>query len=612
MKLLMLLGAVAPAMAQGTAPPPTTPRFVLVEGQITDAHGAGQCSAAVTVRRKNPDGSNGDLLATATTNEMGDFVVNSNDRVEGEVVVTVSKPHYADLVQMVVLGGEAPPFLGEALRGNLTVSGRVLDVIGARPIAAARVVLESGADRLPATTGDDGRFTIAGASPGEAELTVQAEGFGREKKVVAEVHAASEQQITLKPERIIHVKVMDDQGRPIPDVLVECLDQPRGDLRQNLSDKTGLATFAGFNFDASTLAVRLTHTEYVSSPSFDRPINPPRDQRESTHEFAMTRAGMISGNITSAADDNGLQGARVFIGDEYSESVPRDYSKDDGGYTIRGVRPGVAAATVHLSGYAPELKTVEVKPGETTTLDVALEPALVLEGVVKTDQGLPMPQAEVTAISWRGRSTLGLRAITDAQGRFRMENAPHDEFRVAVSAADREPFHQTVRADAASPIEIKLPPGPRTLKPAGALGVGAPMPNVTVQTLAGESICFAELKGKTVLVEFWATWCIPCLDELPHFLAVKEKHGARKDFVMISISRDHDVGVVREHLQRHPKITWHQVVGAPAGAQQAADGFGVTSLPETFVIGPDGKIAAHRLRREAIERAVEDTLKAGP
>jgi thiol-disulfide isomerase/thioredoxin len=266
--------------------------------------------------------------------------------------------------------------------------------------------------------------------------------------------------------------------------------------------------------------------------------------------------------------------------------------------------------TVHLSGYAPELRIVEIHAGKTTDLEITLQEARSIEGVVKSETGQPAADAEVAAVSWRGHATLGLRAMTDKDGRFRIENAPADAFEVAVRGPDRESVRQTVQAGQGSPIEIRLPGAPALAeKKKGPLPIGTDVPAIVVKTLSGESLNFTDLKGKTVLLDFWATWCPPCVEELPHFVRVHEKYGARKDFLIVGISKDKDVEDVREHLRRNPRQVWPQVVGTAAGVKEASDAFGVTAVPVVFLIDKDGKITANSLRGEQIEQAVDEAMK---
>jgi hypothetical protein len=82
--------------------------------------------------------------------------------------------------------------------------------------------------------------------------------------------------------------------------------------------------------------------------------------------------------------------------------------------------------------------------------------------------------------------------------------------------------------------------------------------------------------------------------------------------MMIGISRDHELEPMADYLKANPKIAWPQVYGDAAGVQKACDAFGVTGIPELFLIGPDGKIIDAHLRGEGIVARVEQLLKDRP
>ncbi|MHC4698331.1 MAG: hypothetical protein ACYTFA_16485, partial [Planctomycetota bacterium] len=98
--------------------PDAAAQIVIVEGQVTNNLGAGEQGVAVSVYRQKEDGGKGGLIATAVTDEIGDFKVTSPEAVHGDVIVTLSKPHYAETVRQVHLGDEEfPPYLAEELEG---------------------------------------------------------------------------------------------------------------------------------------------------------------------------------------------------------------------------------------------------------------------------------------------------------------------------------------------------------------------------------------------------------------------------------------------------------------------------------------------------------------
>ncbi|HWS48080.1 MAG TPA: TlpA disulfide reductase family protein [Acidimicrobiia bacterium] len=111
-----------------------------------------------------------------------------------------------------------------------------------------------------------------------------------------------------------------------------------------------------------------------------------------------------------------------------------------------------------------------------------------------------------------------------------------------------------------------------------------PAPSFKVKTLDGKVIDSASLRGKTYVVNFFNSWCIPCRQEAPALAAFYNAHKGEHDFAMIGIVHDDDPSAARAYAAQE-KIAWP--VGLdPNGA--AALGFGTTGQPETYVIAPDG------------------------
>jgi thiol-disulfide isomerase/thioredoxin len=108
--------------------------------------------------------------------------------------------------------------------------------------------------------------------------------------------------------------------------------------------------------------------------------------------------------------------------------------------------------------------------------------------------------------------------------------------------------------------------------------------------------CSTSLKGKVVLVNFWATWCDPCRAEIPSLIQFQEKYGG-KGFTLLGIAMDEDgAGVVQRFVDKtkfdvdgYPKTMNYPIV---IGSDPVADKFGgLWAYPTSFVIGRDGKIA---------------------
>lgn len=595
-----------PTTGEESAPP----SFVLVEGQLTDHIGAGHAGMKITVYRKTDDGKRGEVIASAATNQYGDFSVTAPQPFHGGVIVSCVTATYKELVREFHLGDEDyPPYLAETLEGKLVVIGRVFDASTSKPVAGASVELKAVYKDWTTESDEQGRFTIKGVYPGRGELVIEADRYGREVQTIKRLEDFGEILIHLKPQRIVHLAILDENKAPIRNVSIECYDQARDDFRVGVTDDQGRLTLDGLHFDAVTLTVRLTHEDYVSSSGFDRTISAPKDKTESTHELAMKRAGRISGLITEAASGEGLNGARLVVGDHSGPDLPRDWSNYKGEYTVGGIPPGPAAVTVYLAGYAPDLATIVVEAGQNANVDFKLRQAASVHGVVKSESDRPVPGVWVAAISWRGHNTLGLRAITDHDGRFVIDNAPHDVFEVSVAMPGAEPITRVVSAGRKDAIEIVLPDSAirEASLPGSRFSIGDEVPGIKMTTLDGQTVDLAELRGKTVLLDFWATWCAPCVADLPHLVEVYEKFGSRKDFVMIGVSLDGDEEILKDFIKKK-ELAWPQVFGEGGHVEGATQAFGVRGIPAVFLIDPYGKIAGQELTGSELVNKVRQVL----
>jgi len=111
--------------------------------------------------------------------------------------------------------------------------------------------------------------------------------------------------------------------------------------------------------------------------------------------------------------------------------------------------------------------------------------------------------------------------------------------------------------------------------------IASPMPDLVVRYIDGSSKNLAELRGRPLLLHFWATWCPPCRQELPHLLTLAE--SGRIDVLLIAL--DDDWAPVRRFLERPVPATM-----ALADGSQVRSRFGVHELPESFVIDRTGNM----------------------
>jgi thiol-disulfide isomerase/thioredoxin len=130
---------------------------------------------------------------------------------------------------------------------------------------------------------------------------------------------------------------------------------------------------------------------------------------------------------------------------------------------------------------------------------------------------------------------------------------------------------------------------------------------IAFKDINGHDIDLSKMKGKVVLVDFWATWCGPCIAEMPNVIkAYGEYHD--KGFEVIGISLDQDKGALEKFIA-DKKMTWPQYFDGKGWGNEISTGFGINSIPATFLIGKDGKIAATDLRGPALDSKIAELLK---
>lgn len=139
---------------------------------------------------------------------------------------------------------------------------------------------------------------------------------------------------------------------------------------------------------------------------------------------------------------------------------------------------------------------------------------------------------------------------------------------------------------------------------------GAPAPDFEAETLEQRAFRLRELRGKIVLLDFWATWCAPCVAELGTIKALHEEFAAR-GLEVVSVSFDLEADTARKFVSEK-KLPWTHIWAERADKGPLAERYGVTAIPATFLIGPDGKVIARDLRGEALVQAVRQATADRP
>jgi peroxiredoxin len=280
---------------------------------------------------------------------------------------------------------------------------------------------------------------------------------------------------------------------------------------------------------------------------------------------------------------------------------------------------------------------VEVKPGQTTQVRLGGKGRTVI-GRVVLDGNPPEP------VDWRSNDAAvlelpraeRLKATTswrtfasgfDEDGTFRIEDVVPGTYELKIPVnlpSDRRTWGTPRATMGEVTLPVTVPEGPEDqpveigdVKARLYVRVGDLAPDFTAPRLDGGQFKLSEHRGKLVLFDFWATWCQPCLAEIPAIKDIQETFGGDPRFLLVGVSCDEAVQAPATYTKANA-LSWTQVFGGPVpwslraapanDLQNVGETYSICGIPATFLIGPNGRIVASDLRGPALKEAVGKAL----
>ena len=135
---------------------------------------------------------------------------------------------------------------------------------------------------------------------------------------------------------------------------------------------------------------------------------------------------------------------------------------------------------------------------------------------------------------------------------------------------------------------------------------GKPAPDLEVKDINGSSISLADLKGKTVLLDFWTTWCPPCQADAPSLEKLNQKYG-NKNLAIVGVSVNEPRATVEQYLKKHP----HSFPVVLSTENQLSRPYEIAIFPTYLIVGPDGTLMTVEQGDQGFAKLRKELEKAG-
>jgi thiol-disulfide isomerase/thioredoxin len=352
-----------------------------------------------------------------------------------------------------------------------------------------------------------------------------------------------------------------------------------------------------------------------------------KDEPEKILDYHLARPekGPIAGRVTFKG--KGVAGASVELVAATSRGgLPFTVKTDPEGrfQTQRQLDRNV----IHARNAEGTLGAIVEIGAEDPEVEIQLAPTATASGILLDENGKPaanMPLDWGRRVFLDNSRTMSMtlfapKVATDAEGHFTLPSLVVGQaYDIALERDGHYLAAGRLQPESAEPIDLgTLKAGayraPELINPEemssfdkDAPDAGHVAPPIEATTLDGKRLTLDDFKGKYVLLDFWATWCGPCIKEIPQLQSVYDAFGKDERFVILSLSVDEKIDQPKE-FQETRKLPWMQAFVGEGVHGPIPQMFGIRAIPALVLLGPDGKIVARGMRGEEIKESVSRAL----